>query len=387
VKENRASGGEGNPWTVRDGAVSIPVTLLLLGVVVGLLLLLRKRAAGKRSTARAPVRSTQRHRRSHPLASRQRELESLTVEELSERVADRRHQRGRLEALERLLARHPGHLLTHQAIEVGLDDHDPDVRLCAAAAAGPEGGPAALAIAADDAALPLTRQRAAEHLMRSAPGWGLEGQALLRSLFEVDQLYDAIRAQLLGWLALRLARPERRPLLEKALASGSPRLELVALRVLRRQPDAALVPLLVERLAVGGQGRRRPGPYSIDVVEVLRRTATPEAEAALIGLLEGRSTAVVAAAVRALRAIGTAEAVLPLLELAKRSRRTALMWSAESAVAEIQARLRGAEAGQLTLADPTEVAGELSLSDEPGGLALGDSETTGDESDEPTGVG
>ena len=73
------------------------------------------------------------------------------------------------------------------------------------------------------------------------------------------------------------------------------------------------------------------------------------------------------AAARALGRVGTVAAVAPLREAAER--RGDLRSAARQAIAEIQARLAGAEPGQLSLAGGE--AGALSLADgEPGRLTL-----------------
>jgi hypothetical protein len=100
-------------------------------------------------------------------------------------------------------------------------------------------------------------------------------------------------------------------------------------------------------------------------LEQLRAHGRPDAEAVVLEALRHEDDAIVEAAARALGRIGTAAAVTPLLEAADRGRRGVC----RQAIAEIQSRLPGAGAGQLSLA--TGDAGALSLAEgDPGRLSL-----------------
>ena len=104
-------------------------------------------------------------------------------------------------------------------------------------------------------------------------------------------------------------------------------------------------------------------------LEALGQRGRPEAEGLLLEALRSEDAPVSVAAAQALGRAGTVTAVAPLREAAERS--ADLRRAARQAIAEIQARLAGAEPGQLSLADGE--AGALSLADgEPGRLSLAD---------------
>ena len=97
-----------------------------------------------------------------------------------------------------------------------------------------------------------------------------------------------------------------------------------------------------------------------------RRPRQPET-LLLLGLQDD-DAGVAQTAARALGQVGTIDAVEPLREHAAALLPSELRAAARQAIAEIQARLTGAEAGQLTLAGGE--AGALSLAGEGGGLSL-----------------
>ena len=120
------------------------------------------------------------------------------------------------------------------------------------------------------------------------------------------------------------------------------------------------------RRALGGAGR----PLTAQAcLLALGRRARPETEGLLLEALRREDPAVSVAAARALGQSGTVAAVVPLRQAAERG--GDLQRAARQAVAGIQARLAGAEPGQLSLAGGE--AGALSLADgEPGRLSLAD---------------
>ena len=114
------------------------------------------------------------------------------------------------------------------------------------------------------------------------------------------------------------------------------------------------------RRALGGAGRPLTARACL---EALGQRGRPEAEGLLLEALRSEEAPVSVAAAQALGRAGTVTAVAPLLEAAERS--ADLRRAARQAIAEIQARLAGAEPGQLSLAGGE--AGALSLADgEPG---------------------
>ena len=126
----------------------------------------------------------------------------------------------------------------------------------------------------------------------------------------------------------------------------------------RRLAEATL------RRALGGAGR----PLTAQAcLEALGRLGRPEAEGLLLEALRSEDPPVSVAAAQALGRAGTVTAVVPLREAAERG--GDLRRAARQAIAGIQARLAGAEPGQLSLAGGE--AGALSLADgEPGRLSL-----------------
>jgi HEAT repeat protein len=138
--------------------------------------------------------------------------------------------------------------------------------------------------------------------------------------------------------------------------------------------------------ALGGAGRPLTAKACLETLAQLRRT---EAEGLMLEALRSSDATVSLAAARALGKAGSIAAVPALREAAEAGRE--MRGTARQAVAEIQARLTGAEPGQLSLAGAE--AGALSLADSagaPGRLTLveeaapiadeeeGDSEATGE---------
>jgi hypothetical protein len=97
----------------------------------------------------------------------------------------------------------------------------------------------------------------------------------------------------------------------------------------------------------------------------LHRITSNEAEQSLIKLLNRESETARLAAARALGRAGSVSAVEPLLNLARSRRSTeSLRLEARHAVLCIQARLAGAEAGQLSLTVTGEQSGALSITED-----------------------
>ena len=119
------------------------------------------------------------------------------------------------------------------------------------------------------------------------------------------------------------------------------------------------------RGALGEAGRPRT---ALACLEALGRQGRASAEGLMIEALRSRDSEVQAAAARALGRAGTVAAV-PALHEATPPHGDLLRSVGRQSIAEIQARLAGAEPGQLTLASGQ--AGALSLADgEPGRLSL-----------------
>jgi hypothetical protein len=177
--------------------------------------------------------------------------------------------------------------------------------------------------------------------LRAAMALGEEGRTTLLALVESAGTDDACAARAVAALGDRLS-------------AG--------------QAEAAL------RRALGGAGRPQTAQACL---EALGRSGSPEHEPLLLEALRSDDPAVSIAAARALGRAGTVAAVPALRETTTAAVRGELRSAARQAIAEIQARLTGAEPGQLSLAGGE--AGALSLADgEPGRLSLAE----GDHEDE-----
>jgi HEAT repeat protein len=120
------------------------------------------------------------------------------------------------------------------------------------------------------------------------------------------------------------------------------------------------------RRALEGPGRPQTARACLEALALLGRS---EAEGLLLEALRQEDGQVAVGAARAIGRVGTVAAVPALREAAERGGE--MRRAARQAIAEIQARLTGAEPGQLSLA--VSEAGALSLADgEPGRLSLAD---------------
>ncbi|HYH44510.1 MAG TPA: HEAT repeat domain-containing protein [Thermoanaerobaculia bacterium] len=128
-----------------------------------------------------------------------------------------------------------------------------------------------------------------------------------------------------------------------------------------RLPPAEVQAALVRALDSG------LGETARACLATLERGGWPDSESLLLRALAGDDAETAVAAARALGRVGTAAAVAALREEAS-IWRPELRSAARQAIAEIQARLTGAQAGQLSLAGSE--AGALSLAPEPGRLSL-----------------
>lgn len=162
--------------------------------------------------------------------------------------------------------------------------------------------------------------------------------------------------------ATMLGEAGRETLLELAtgVAAGACAPRAIAALGPRLTPED-LVRILRAALAAGIVRRET----TLACLELLSQHGTAEAEPVALEALAVDDAAIVAAAARALGRVGSVAAVAPLLEAGGRGPRSAC----RQAIAEIQARLPGAGAGQLSIAGGE--AGALSLADgEAGQLSL-----------------
>jgi len=138
-------------------------------------------------------------------------------------------------------------------------------------------------------------------------------------------------------------------------SSAARAIEALGERLSAEAAEAAL------RRALGEAGRPQT---ALACLEALGRMGRPEAEGLLLEALRSEAPSVQAAAARALGRVGTVAAVAALRQ-AMPPHGDLLLSVGRQAIAEIQARLAGAEPGQLSLAGGE--AGALSLADgEPG---------------------
>jgi HEAT repeat protein len=209
----------------------------------------------------------------------------------------------------------PGSEITNQTIDRALVSEHPELRLEAALLMGEQGRQVLREIALDSALHDSLRVRAVEQLTRAS--WAETTIPVL------EQLLDCGVARVLRAAVVGLGRYRHQPAVARLMALAESEVETVRL-----------------------------------VAEALGRIGDQMAEPTLIDLLGHRDRQVVTAAARALGSAGTILAVVPLQELARRSRKIAGV--AEESVRRIQGRVTGAEKGQLSLAGCTEAEGGLS---------------------------
>ncbi len=135
------------------------------------------------------------------------------------------------------------------------------------------------------------------------------------------------------------------------------------LEVLRTSGAATAVDALAKVM-------EQEGELAIAVAQALGETGSPAAEPLLILALQSERADLRMAAANALGRVGTASAVLPLKETARRSLFDFdLRRATRQAIEEIQTRLQGASPGQLSIAEAE--AGRLSLAtDQAGQLSI-----------------
>jgi len=219
----------------------------------------------------------------------------------------------------------PDHPAAREALLAAREDPDAEVRLRAGIALGPEGR---------------------ETLLGVAGGEGAEDETTERAVAALGGHLTAGRAQAILRNALRTRR--------EATARA-------CLLALGRRGGTEAVSTLAKVLAV-----EKPG-LAAAAADALGDTADASAERSLLAALQSPHSVLRVAAARALGRVGTAATVLPLKEAEARD--GALRAAARQAIAEIQARVRGAAPGQLSLAGGE--AGQLSVAgEEQGRLSL-----------------
>jgi HEAT repeat protein len=238
---------------------------------------------------------------------------------IAENLRDEPEPGVRARSLTALVREFPKHPATREALLAAREDADAEVRLRAALALGDEGR---------------------EVLLALAGGEGAE---------------DATTARAVAALGARLDPAEARKLLGRALRTRRMATAQACMEILGHQRGPEAVAMLARVLAI------EKGELAVAAAGALGTTHDPGAEAPLVRALDSPSGALRDAAARALGRAGTATAVPPLK--AAEARYSDVTRTARQAIAEIQARLTGAEPGQLSLATAEGEAGRLSLAD------------------------
>jgi hypothetical protein len=254
----------------------------------------------------------------------------------------------RLRNLELLLERYGDHEAAARTARTALQLGDRSLRLAAAVFLGNEGIAAVCELARSEPHTDHIRLAAIEHLTRAS--WAEKAIPVLVELLESEaELVRRAAVVGLGKFRHAAAAPE--------------------LRAMIRDQGALTIKAIAE--ALGRIGDRAAEPDMI----LLLRDADPE---------------VVEAAARALGRIGSAAAVEPLLPLIEHVQPPPLRRAAREAIDRIQARLAGAEHGQLSVAAAEDHEGALSRADkeqEGGELSLEGGARIGSEAPEAGGRG
>ncbi|HEY3450724.1 MAG TPA: hypothetical protein VGK67_30485 [Myxococcales bacterium] len=238
-------------------------------------------------------------------------------EALASRATGREDVQVRLKCLEMLLERYPDDAQTARALEAGLSDADPLLRLRAARS---------------------TRDA--------------RGLAVLEALVFGPEVPVEIRVEALGWLVPRNPPQSGSVLLERALEGPA----AVQSSALIHALDAGRSDLLgaVRRVAAG---EVVDAGLALALARFLGKHGDGRDEPALLKLLGVDSGEARFAVVGALRRFGTARAVEPLLGLEGKVGEHAI----RDAIRAIQARLGDADAGRLSMVDVSASVGAVSL--------------------------
>lgn len=211
-----------------------------------------------------------------------------------------------------------------------------------------------------DVHLPV-RRLAAEHA-------GVHGHAVLRAMAADSTIELAARMK----AALGLARPPL-PDIEglRALLTESqePMLVYAALSGIDAAIDAGAGAALFEAVLRCAESEHEA--VRAAAARALGVVAQPRGELVLMRLLSDASSDVQEASAHALGAFGSVAAVEPLLPLAQSLVRQRVRQAARGAIGRIQSRLGGAEAGQLSLSDPYDLAGAVDVADTSANIRVG----------------
>lgn len=246
-------------------------------------------------------------------------LASADVERIAGHVATDPCPGVRLRCLELLVRKFPNRTETAGAIRAGFSDTDREVQLVAASRLGEEGW--AVILESTDAGQPEPVRE--------------------RAIREVGRQFPSERAV---------------PILRRAIRDPLVRIRIAAIETLAEHHPEDLVKVAIRRSA------------PLEVQEALLAAASKvgaKAEPVLLALAERGDDAIRLQAIVALASVGTVAAIPRLREIGVGALRNAI----ETTVAEIQARLEGAEPGQLMLAEP-KLSGALALTAGEGALSM-----------------
>ena len=195
-----------------------------------------------------------------------------------------------------------------------------------------------------------------------------EGLEVLEHLAQDRAVPDSAAVEAVALLAARCPAERAGPLLLTALKkhSGEARRQAVEeLGRIRYQPARGPLIVLVEC------ADPRTGAAAAAALAALGVLGDVTAETTLLKAIESDARELTLAAVRALRTLGSAASVEPLLAfLGSRHHDPEIRYWIQDAVGAIQSRLAGAEAGQLSLAPATPGSGWLSVAPPDAGHGL-----------------
>ncbi len=219
-------------------------------------------------------------------------------------------------------------------------------------------------IAASSDSSPATRMAAAIAL-------GKEGVPALRKIVESGAANET-RAEALESLCELVTKEEALGIIGTALSDSADEVRARAAKTLR----GLSAPSLLDALTRSARDPSLTDEWVAWHAEAIANTRRPEAEPALLSLLEKEVPVVRVAAAKGLGRIGSRLAVEKLLPLTQGlTLDGAVKTAARDAIAAIQSRLAGAGAGQLAISED-EQQGALSEPQTPGALTLLKKQTT-----------
>ncbi|MBI3270176.1 MAG: HEAT repeat domain-containing protein [Planctomycetes bacterium] len=226
-------------------------------------------------------------------------------------------------------------------------------------------------------AAPEAKGVPAELRFLAAKGLGEEGWERMAALAAARDAEEEVRARGVDHLVACVPAGRLPGLLDRLLEVGCPGVETRAVRALGKLGHAPSFQRLV------AAGRRAAPATAAAIAEALAAVGGPAAEAPLLEFLKSADVEVQIAAAGSLGRIGSVHAVEPLLACAPAgawfAQTSRLRQAAQSAVAAIQSRLAGAEAGRLSVAESGGESGSLALAPEAGAISFAERTVEGRE--------